>query len=59
MPREHTEQYLNHDWSSLAWALMLGGMIVFVVATIGLFLLMVNRACNVTAAPPTGPVPAT
>lgn len=40
------EQYVQHDWSAVTWALMLTGMAVFVVATMGLFLIMVARACN-------------
>jgi len=46
------EQYVQHDWSPLLWALMLTGMVIAVLATMGLFLVMVSRACRAT-----GPVP--
>lgn len=43
------EQYVQHDWSYVVWALMLTGMVVAVLAAMGLFLVMVSRACQATA----------
>lgn len=45
------DQYIQHDWPPYVWALGLLGMVVLVVAMIGLFLYMVQKASNVTGAP--------
>ena len=42
------EQYLQHDWSPLVWALMLTGMVIAVLAAMTLFLVMASRASRPT-----------
>jgi len=38
------EQYVQHDWSPLMWALMLTGMVIAVLAAMTLFLVVASRA---------------
>ena len=42
------EQYVQHDWSPLVWALMLTGMVIAVLAAMTLFLVMASRASRPT-----------
>jgi len=42
------EQYVQHDWSPLVWALMLTGMVIAVLAAMTLFLVMASRAGRAT-----------
>jgi len=42
--------YTPHDWSPASWALLLTGMVLFVMSIASAYLLLVHRACQTTGA---------
>jgi heme/copper-type cytochrome/quinol oxidase subunit 2 len=41
--QQYTQQYTQHDWGNLTWALMLTAMVMAVFIAMVLFLVMANR----------------
>jgi hypothetical protein len=48
----YVHQYVQHDWSPLAWALMLAGLAVAVFTVMALFLLFATRSYGADSASP-------
>lgn len=47
----YMHQYTQHDWTPLAWALMLGTLAVVVFGVMALFLLVATRSYGADGAP--------